>query len=256
MVFIQIATILFITVWLILLTTYNWFDLFWFYLSLIGLVMLILITTVIANPEYVLYLYNYCLSSDNTVFYNKNLFPTSKLLEANWETIRDEYYGLSIDKNNLWSRFSTNNKEHWKGWNTVVLRSFGHDNKQNMMLCPILSNILKSDPNITTAIFSILEPNKTLHSHYGPFKGVLRYHLGIDVPTDGECFISVNGQTYDWKNGEGVLFDETYKHFATNQTSKPRVILFLDVKRPNLSWFKSMVNDFLIYLIGNSPYNI
>jgi beta-hydroxylase len=214
----------------------------------------------ISNPHKCLYPYNFYVEKvyGKKVFYTsaekKNIFPSSSILERNWKKIRKEFYKLHIDTKNLWSNFTKENKEFWRGWNTIVLRSFGKDNRKNMELCPVLSKILKNDNNITTAIFSILEPGKTLHSHYGPFKGVLRYHLGVIVPppTSGECYISVDGETYDWREGEGVLFDETYKHFATNNTDKTRVVLFLDVKRPNLP----IINDILLYLIGISPYNL
>lgn len=229
------------------------------YISLVGLLLLLLLRYLIYNPDKCLYPYNYYIevTQGKKVFYNseekQKIFPSSILLENNWKQIRSEYSGLTYDKKNMWSNFSLENSEQFFGWNTVVLRSFGKDNKENMNKCPVLSKIIKNDDSITTAIFSILEPGKTLHSHYGPFKGVLRYHLGLILPppSKGECYISVDGIDYDWKEGEGVLFDETYKHFAINQTDQTRVILFLDVKRPNLNW----INDFLLYLIGISPYN-
>ena len=84
--------------------------------------------------------------------------------------------------------------------------------------------------------------------------GILRYHLGLIIPKNGFCFISVDGETYDWKEGEGVLFDETYKHFVINDTNYYRVILFLDVKRV-LNFPLNIVNDIILYLMGISPYN-
>ena len=232
------------------------------YIVLVIFILLVFLLYLIYNPAKGLYPYNYYieLTQGKKVFYSnkekEDIFPTSIILEKNWKIIREEFLNLNYNKNkkeNMWSKFTTENKEFWKGWNTVVLRSFNKDNKQNMEKCPTLSKILNNNKNITTAIFSILEPGKTLHSHYGPFKGVLRYHLGLIVPkpSKGECFISVDGIDYDWREGEGVLFDESYKHFATNQTDQHRVILFLDIKRPNLGRF----NDLLISLIGLSPYN-
>ncbi|MGE5452282.1 MAG: aspartyl/asparaginyl beta-hydroxylase domain-containing protein [Acidobacteriota bacterium] len=41
-----------------------------------------------------------------------------------------------------------------------------------------------------------------------------------------------DGQRYHWKDGEVVMFDETYIHFAENATQHPRIILFADVERP------------------------
>ena len=258
-----ILLLLFIFVWLIIIKTYNWFSMYLFYLILTAIILVCVIVHLIKNPHLCLYPYNYYVEKvyGKKVFYSDqektDIFPSSVLLESNYQKIREEFDNLcsvNNDEENMWSNFSEGSDEFWKGWNTIVLRSFGKDNTPNMKLCPTLAKILKKDSNITTAIFSILEPGKTLHPHYGPFKGVLRYHMGIIVPppSSGECYISVDGIDYDWKEGQGVLFDESYKHFATNQTDQRRVILFLDVKRPNMSLF----NDILLYLISISPYNL
>jgi len=34
-----------------------------------------------------------------------------------------------------------------------------------------------------TAFFSILAPGKHLPAHRGPYKGVMRYHLGLLIPS-------------------------------------------------------------------------
>jgi beta-hydroxylase len=49
----------------------------------------------------------------------------------------------------------------------------------------------------------------------------------------GECYIICGGVRYDWKEGEGVLFDDTYWHEVWNKTNQRRVVLFLDVLRDN-----------------------
>jgi beta-hydroxylase len=56
--------------------------------------------------------------------------------------------------------------------------------------------------------------------------------LGLKTPNSERCRITVDGQTYWWKDGEGVLFDETFLHRAENDTDQDRLILFCDVERP------------------------
>ncbi len=46
------------------------------------------------------------------------------------------------------------------------------------------------------------------------------------------CFIDVDGERYSWRDGESVVFDETYIHYAENGTSQNRIIFFADVERP------------------------
>ncbi|WP_163435864.1 aspartyl/asparaginyl beta-hydroxylase domain-containing protein, partial [Escherichia coli] len=57
-------------------------------------------------------------------------------------------------------------------------------------------------------------------------------HLGLVTPNDDRCYISVDGERYSWRDGEGVIFDETYLHYAENQSDQMRIILFSDVERP------------------------
>jgi beta-hydroxylase len=68
--------------------------------------------------------------------------------------------------------------------------------------------------------------------HRDPYAGSLRYHLGLATPNDPECYIEVDGQRYFWRDGEAVIFDETFIHHAENTTDQTRVILFCDVERP------------------------
>jgi len=81
-------------------------------------------------------------------------------------------------------------------------------------------------------MFASLPPGATLVRHRDPYAGSLRYHLGLVTPNDPECFIDVDGQHYHWKDGEAVMFDETFIHHAANRTGHQRVVLFCDVERP------------------------
>lgn len=231
-------------------------------------IIIFLIVYFLINPTEFLVPYNFLIENiyEKKVFYNEEeklkIFPNSKIIETEWKNIREECIESlknSDEKklNNVGKNFILEEEEFWKGWKTLPLRLFSKDNEENMEKCPILSQILKSDPNITTAFFSILEPGKNISSHYGPFKGILRYHIGLLVPPkeSGDCFISVDNEIYEWKEGEGVLFDETYKHFVKNDTPYFRIILFLDVKRPFDNYFLSIINDLILYMMSISPYN-
>ncbi len=99
-------------------------------------------------------------------------------------------------------------------------------------LCPKTVELVESMPSINAAMFTLLAPNSTLVRHRDSFAGSLRYHLGLMTPNSDECRISVDGQIYSWRDGEDLLFDETYIHVAENKTEIPRVILFCDVERP------------------------
>lgn len=56
----------------------------------------------------------------------------------------------------------------------------------------------------------------------------MRYHLGLFTPNDDRCWIRVDGNPYSWRDGEGVVFDETHIHWAANETEQDRIVLFCD----------------------------
>jgi beta-hydroxylase len=48
----------------------------------------------------------------------------------------------------------------------------------------------------------------------------------------GKCAMEVAGRTVEWREGEWLVFDETNRHEVWNARSSPRVVLFLQVRRP------------------------
>lgn len=60
----------------------------------------------------------------------------------------------------------------------------------------------------------------------------MRYHLGLVTPNADSCSIVVDGEPYFWRDGEAVMFDETFIHTAENRSGVARIILFCDVERP------------------------
>jgi beta-hydroxylase len=67
-------------------------------------------------------------------------------------------------------------------------------------------------------MFAELPPGAKLNLHRDPMQGSLRYHLAVLAPNDDRCMIEVDGQPYSWREGEGVIFDETFMHWAENRS--------------------------------------
>ena len=65
------------------------------------------------------------------------------------------------------------------------------------------------------------------------------------TPNDAACRIVVDGEPYAWRDGEAVVFDETYVHHAENGTGRDRLILFCDVERPLRGRVPRAVNRWL-----------
>ena len=104
-----------------------------------------------------------------------------------------------------------------------------------------------------TAMFSILAAGKHIPNHRGPYKGVLRHHLGLIVPEPAaDCRIRVGDEIRHWTEGGSLVFDDTYDHEVWNDTDGERVVLFLDVVRP-LTGVAAHINTALLWLIAHSP---
>ncbi|WP_426760092.1 aspartyl/asparaginyl beta-hydroxylase domain-containing protein, partial [Pseudomonas aeruginosa] len=112
-----------------------------------------------------------------------------------------------------------------KNWNVFMLYLLGYQLKEARLLCPELCNLLEGIPHLIQAFFSILEPGKSIPLHEGPYIGYLRYHLGIHVPQNNPPQILVNNQTYTWKEGEAVLFDDSWPHEVRNTSDDYRAVL-------------------------------
>ena len=110
------------------------------------------------------------------------------------------------------------------------------------MLCPKTVELVSRIPNVKGAMFALLPGGSHLNPHRDPFAGSLRYHLGLSTPNSDNCRIYVDGQPYAWRDGEDVMFDETYVHWVKNETDVTRVILFCDIERPLSSPLMTRIN--------------
>jgi beta-hydroxylase len=158
-----------------------------------------------------------------------------RTLDDNWETIRDEALHLqeaqqirSAEKNND----AAFNSFFKAGWARFYLKWYEAEHPSAAELCPQTVRILRDIPQVKAAMFAVLPHGGKLNPHRDPFAGSLRYHLGLSTPNDDRCFIEVDGERYSWRDGQSVVFDETYIHWAENTSGQTRVILFCDLERP------------------------
>ena len=126
--------------------------------------------------------------------------------------------------------------------------------KKNCLTCPVTVETLEGIPGQIGSFFSILEPHTQLLKHRGPYKGVLRYHLALQVPKEKEkCTITVDGETRTWEEGKSLVFDDSFLHRAKNDSDEIRVVLFVDFIRP-MKFPVSVINKGMIWLFRQSPY--
>lgn len=182
----------------------------------------------------------------NTAYLKTEDFPELNVLQENWQIIRDEALNLhnaerisaskDLDDLGFNSFFRT-------GWKRFYLKWYGSSLPSAEALCPKTVALINAIPNVKGAMFTMLPPGARLGAHRDPYAGSLRYHLGLSTPESPDCFINVDGTDYAWKDGEAVMFDETFIHYAENKTDKNRIILFVDIKRPTRFFLVDWINE-------------
>ena len=187
----------------------------------------------------------------NQPFFKRDIYPELDILQKNWQTIRDEaqtlYDAGHIKKSEKLDDIAFNSFFR-TGWTRFYLKWYRGTIDSAKPLCPKTLELLDQCPSIKAAMFVMLPPGARLGHHRDPYAGSLRYHLGLRTPNSDECFIEVDDEKYSWRDGEDVLFDETYIHWAHNKTDKGRLILFCDVKRPMNNFLAAWVNKVFGYL--------
>ena len=138
-------------------------------------------------------------------------------------------------------------------WNVFMLEVMGHRPTQNRASCPETCRALEHVPNMIQAFFSILDPGKSVPEHEGPYLGYLRYHLGVRVPAQNPPKLVVNRQDYVWREGEAVLFDDSWPHSVVNTSKELRAVLIVDVRRP-MPFFADLCNRFITDVVARHTY--
>ncbi|HHJ36463.1 MAG TPA: aspartyl/asparaginyl beta-hydroxylase domain-containing protein [Gammaproteobacteria bacterium] len=139
-------------------------------------------------------------------------------------------------------------------WKTYAFYVYGQRVDDNCALCPRTAAVLDSLPGMKTAMFSILAPHYHIPPHKGPTRAVIRAHLALKVPTDWQkVWIRVDDKILNWKEGEVMLFDDTYEHEVRNDTDETRAVLFIDIDRP-MDGIGTLFNRLIIRLIQASSY--
>ena len=181
----------------------------------------------------------------------EEFFPDHKILEENWEEIKLEVESVIRSGKTLPKFHEVDDGQSYiadndgVSWSLISLLLYDMWHPKNVDLCPKTTSLVRRLGGVKSAYFSILSPGKIIPPHVGPYKGIIRYQLALSVPKNGECKLVVDGKDYFWKEGEGVLFDDTYLHAVQNNTEEVRIALLLDVKRKIPGFLKYY--DFFIF---------
>ncbi|MGC1694951.1 MAG: aspartyl/asparaginyl beta-hydroxylase domain-containing protein [Pseudolabrys sp.] len=184
----------------------------------------------------------------------EHFFPNAKLFTGRWTDIRDEALAIAATLNKV-PRFhdimpaqADISANDGRDWRMFIMKAYGVTMPKNLERCPTVAALLDEAPEVVSAVLSFLAPGKHIPKHRGPFRAILRYHLMLSVPCDGNgrpaCELNVDGVPYLLGDGENLLWDDTFPHEAWNRSDHVRIALLLDV------WRKDMPAD--IALLSNT----
>jgi aspartate beta-hydroxylase len=106
-----------------------------------------------------------------------------------------------------------------RDWRMLIVKAYGATVKANAQRCPSLARLVAADPDVLSAALSFLAPGKRVPEHRCPFRGVLRYYLGLSVPPDaggrpgtvltidGIEHRIATGQALAYRKGQPLPFD-------------------------------------------------
>jgi aspartate beta-hydroxylase len=140
-----------------------------------------------------------------------------------------------------------------RDWRMFILKAYGVEQPKNMVACPQLAALVRAAPEVLSASFSFLGPQKHIPAHRGPMRGIIRFYMMLAMPRrpDGTpaAVLRVDRTEHRLRDGEFLLWDDTFEHEAWNESDEVRIVLSLDVWRPHMPFDMRVVSAALIQLV-------
>ena len=153
--------------------------------------------------------------------------PTLAALEEAYPEIREELERLgasafSLSPDSLGERPGGYDERGWM-WYALC----GEDVPlAHRLSCPATVAACERVQGLVNAGFSRLLPGTHLEPHHGELEGVLRCHLGLEVPR-GDVGIRFGTEVRGWREGACLAFNDTHEHDAWNSGEGPRTVLLV-----------------------------
>jgi len=169
-------------------------------------------------------------------------FPNSAKFAVAWQAIRDEAIAVRMDKmprfHDIMPEQADISANDGLDWRMFILKAYDVEVPENIARSPTLKRLLAECPEVKSAIVSFLAPHKHIPRHRGPFRGIMRFHLGLQIPKEPggrpATVMMIDDREHRIADGEGLLWDDTYPHEVMNNSDQPRIALLLDVWRPHM----------------------
>jgi aspartyl/asparaginyl beta-hydroxylase (cupin superfamily) len=189
---------------------------------------------------------------------NSSDFPFHQTLAANKSVFLEEYIGLlkaqkTYNVKDFYRTASDTQVKHDDNWKAAPILLFNYQFKENVLRCPKTFQILSQLPGCCSIMYSVLGPGKHVPAHRGIYRGVYRCLFTLQMEPGGNCWLRVKDKKIYFSEGESIVFDETLEHEVKNETSQPRVALYLDFFR-KLPFPLNHANNLVYAILRKSPY--
>jgi aspartyl/asparaginyl beta-hydroxylase (cupin superfamily) len=179
-------------------------------------------------------------------FFEREEFAWVPDVERRTDAIRDELNALLADGDHFqpYVTYSANAPApanhllESADWSASYLFEGGQPHAVNAPPCPETMAALAAAPQPVIgsrspmALFSRLTPGTHIRPHHGMLNTRLICHLPLVVP--GDCALRVGAETREWREGELLIFDDSFEHEAWNRGSSDRVVLLFEIWRPEI----------------------
>jgi aspartate beta-hydroxylase len=198
-----------------------------------------------------------------TAYLDKGLIPEIDELEARTTEIRGELLAVLAGDAGRERVFHTGELEQANlrglaeppSWNGYYFFRHGERREDNCAACPVTAATLDSLPLARVpghgpeVLYSVFSPGTHLLPHRGVTNTRVVGHLPLLIPED--CALRVGGEDHVWREGEAVVFDDTYEHEAWNRSARTRVVMIFDLWNPFLSQVERAVVSELVVAMGD-----
>ncbi|SPP73956.1 blast:Aspartyl/asparaginyl beta-hydroxylase [Drosophila guanche] len=159
-------------------------------------------------------------------------------LQENWMSIREE--ALSLLSHRGYFADETENLRHKGIWQQFELFAKGQLHGKNCQRAPITCGLMKAFPESSgcrrgQVKFSVMQAETHVWPHCGPTNCRLRAHLTLVAPEPEQTSLRVAEREITWREGELIIFDDSFEHEVWHNGTRPRLVLIIDMWHPDLT---------------------
>lgn len=172
---------------------------------------------------------------EEPMFFNPHDFTWAVDIENHWQELKPEIQNLIKETDKEFTSNSYVGLTKGDSWSSYTFLFWQIRARKERLgdKCPTFAKYLQQVPGLVSFSLSRLAPHTTVEPHRGDTNAVMRCHLGIEIPAGlPECGLQAGTEQQAWGEGKWLFFNDAFKHSAWNNTDKRRIVIIMDVVRP------------------------